>query len=256
MERTNSNEHIEIDIEKQLSRRVWIVDDVWGALKVVAGTSETSGSDVLGTPAPEQSSITVGDSFPVIGQKVSYNVIGLEPNTTYQLVWETFKGTWDINGNSFVGESYTPGVETLMSVTSNSKGVIDGSFRVPKGYGDIHQVGLVSSDGVVVAQGSVTVKPSVSIAKKVEPDGGFFTIHVEGLGYGAYSSAYEALYDNKLMGNITAVTTQGSATFQVRAEGVGEHQIEIAPCSIGSPYLNEQQSPYSWKPTAWLLVRR
>lgn len=219
-----------------------------GASKVAADTSASS-SDVLGTPAAEQSSITMASSYPVIGQQVSYNVTGLGPNTTFRLVWETFKGTWDVDGNTFVGESYTPGVETLMSVTSDANGVINGSFHVPKGYGDIHQVGLLNSSGQVVAQGSVTVKPSVSIEKKVEPEGRFFTIHVEGLGYGAYSSTYEALYDNKLMGNITGVTTNGAATFEVRAEGVGVHQIEIAPSSIGSPYLNEQQSPYSWKPS-------
>ncbi len=219
------------------------------AMQVAADTSSAGGSDVLGTPAAEQSSVSVSDAYPTVGETVKYKVLGLAPNATYQLLWETFKGTWNTDGNTFVGESYSTGVTTIARVTSDASGAVNASFVVPKGYGDIHQVGLLDGNGQVVAQGSVTVKPSVSIEKKVEPEGGFFTVHVDGIGYGAYSSAYEALYDNKLMGNITAVTTDGSATFQVRAEGVGAHQIEIVPCSIGSPYLNEQQSPYSWKPT-------
>jgi hypothetical protein len=48
------------------------------------------------------------------------------------------------------------------------------------------------------------------------------------------------------MGFISAVTTQGEATFRVRAEGVGAHVISIINSPVEGPYLNQQQSPYPW----------
>lgn len=214
-----------------------------------AGGSSPMGSDVLGQTVETPSVIDFSDTYPTIGQRVSYSASGLVPKQTYRVLWETFQGTWDVDGNTFIGESYTPAVTVLGTVTADANGEVHSVLQIPTGYGDIHQIGLADASGIVVAQGSVTIKPSVSVSRTQEPEGNFFTLRVQGIGYGAYSSAYEVLYDNHLMGNIAAVTTNGTAVFQVRAEGIGPHLIEIAPCSIGSPYLNEQQSPYSWKPT-------
>ncbi|KRW92941.1 hypothetical protein SD51_01350 [Alicyclobacillus tengchongensis] len=214
-----------------------------------AGGQSPMGSDVLGQTVATPSVIDVSNTYPTIGERVTYSASGLVPKQTYRVLWEAFQGTWDVDGNTFVGESYTPFVKVLGTVTADANGEVHGVLRVPTGYGDIHQIGLADASGIVAAQGSVTVKPSFTISRTRESEGSFFTIRVQGIGYGAYSSAYEVLYDNHLMGNIAAVTTNGTAVFQVRAEGIGSHLIEIAPCSIGSPYLNEQQSPYNWKPT-------
>lgn len=216
--------------------------------------TQTTSTNVLGNPALQQEKMTISDGYPTIGQSVTVSASGLPANQTFQLVWETFKGAWNLDGNTFIGESYTTGVVTMASTTSDANGNVTVTFKVPVGYGDIHQVGLVNTDGLVVSQGSVTVKPSVSMTTHSEPQGKFFDISMQGIGYGAYSADYQVLYDNKLTGNVSAVTTNGSATFQVRAEGVGAHQIEIDPSSIGFPYLNEQQSPYSWKPSFDLPV--
>lgn len=214
-----------------------------------AATTKSTTTNVLGNPAASQETLTFKVDYPTVGETVPFTASGLSANQSFKLVWETFKGTWDLNGNRFTGESYTPNVTTLSTVTSDANGDVNTSLIVPVGYGDTHQVGLLNAAGLVVAQGSVTVKPSVSIQKTTEAAGDFFNVTMKGIGYGAYSADWEALYDNKLTGNISAVTTDGTAVFQIRAEGVGQHFIEIDPASIGYPYLNEEQSPFSWKPS-------
>ncbi|WAH36804.1 hypothetical protein [Alicyclobacillus dauci] len=226
-----------------------LADSTTSTSAASASSSTDTTTNVLGDPATQQGTLTLSGKYAVIGQSVSLTASGLPANQTFHLVWETFKGTWDLNGNSFIGESYTPGVQTVASVSSDAAGNLKTSLKIPAGYGDIHQIGLVNADGQVVAQGDITIKPTATISKTTAADGQFLNIRVDGMGYGAYSSDYQVMYDNKLAGNISAVTTNGTANFQVRAEGGGQHHIDIVPASIGLPYLNEQQSPYSWKPS-------
>jgi hypothetical protein len=56
-------------------------------------------------------------------------------------------------------------------------------------------------------------------------------------------------YDNKYTGEISAVTTKGSAMFQIRAAGEpGKHIVQLNNSTAYAPgaYLNTQQSPQAY----------
>ena len=56
-------------------------------------------------------------------------------------------------------------------------------------------------------------------------------------------------YDNKYTGEISAVTTKGTAVFQIRAVGpTGKHIIQLNNSTATAPgaYLNTQQSPQDY----------
>jgi hypothetical protein len=161
----------------------------------------------------------------------------------------SYQGTWKTDKQKFVGAEYTLGKRTLGPVESDGSGTVSGSFRAPSGFGDAHMVGLVDAKGDVVAAGAVTLSPLATLRDKTEPQGQFFHIHVDGLGVGPYTSDYDVLYDNHLLGDVTAVSTGGVANFTVRAEGaVGKHTIQLISGSVeGQPYLNLAQSPFSFR---------
>jgi hypothetical protein len=57
------------------------------------------------------------------------------------------------------------------------------------------------------------------------------------------------LYDNRYSGFMSAVTTSGTARFNVPATGhIGLHILEILHTDFGSPYRNTQQSPVPDRP--------
>jgi hypothetical protein len=102
---------------------------------------------------------------------------------------------------------------------------------------------------LVDAEASITVQATCTVSKVSVPEGNFFDVHMDGLGYGAYTAEYEVLYDNHLTGYISGVTTNGSADVKVRAEGSGKHLLQVLGGGVDPvPYLNWQQSPYQWVP--------
>ncbi len=202
--------------------------------------------------AAASAQITVLTPYAAIGQTVRWTAKGLPPSQTLDVVWETAQGTWKINGQTLIGDTYTFGQSILGTLKSTASGTAAGSFVVPAGFGGVHNFGLTLTSGTPEASSSVTVTMTARISSTTEPDGGFFTLHVQGLGYGggynAYDAEYGILYDDHYMGFISGVTTEGAATFQVRAEGVGAHEISIINSPVEGPYLNQQQSPYPWFP--------
>ena len=69
------------------------------------------------------------------------------------------------------------------------------------------------------------------------------TIKVTGLGWKTYESTIAVRYDNQFTGILTAVTTRGTVTAQIRAAGpVGKHVLDFNHGAKSVPYLNNQQS--------------
>ena len=72
---------------------------------------------------------------------------------------------------------------------------------------------------------------------------------VKGLGWRGFEQFMGLRYDNKYSGEISAVTTKGTAVFQIRAAGgPGKHIIQLNNSTAYAPgaYLNTQQSPQAY----------
>ena len=222
-----------------------------------SGSTTTSSSS--STTAPNgQITVLTPNVYP--GDQIKWTATGLTPNATLDLDWQTVSGQWIVAGDN-LGTStekpatYTFGSKQLGTVATTASGTASGSFPVPAGFGGTHNFQLTDADGTVEAVGSVAEWPSATISSMTEPQGNFFHIQVLGLAYTPYTSDYGVLYDDHYMGFISAVTTQGTANFEVRAEGVGNHQISLRGAGVWGPYLNQEESPYPLNPRYYWNVK-
>ena len=210
---------------------------------------------VLGKVTSNPAELTIDKVYSQVGNSVQWSASGLAANTTLNLVWETYTGKWITQADHVIGPAYTIGNKTLMQVQTDAAGNASGQFKAPSGFGDTHMVGLVDNQGNVVAAGTVILSPVATMESTTKPEGQFFHIHIDGLGVGPYTSAYQVLYDNRLLGNVSGITTGGVADFAVRAEGgVGTHTLELLVAGLQTPYLNLAQSPYWYRPTYNFVV--
>ncbi len=211
----------------------------------------SSASSLWSRISSHPATISLSQSYPTVGQSEVLSAQGLTPGTRVALIWQTVTGHWKVNGSRFIGAQYQYGVKTLGHATANAQGEASVRFTVPSGFGGAHLVGLELSSGKMAGVSSVTIIPSVKLASSSVAEGGFFQFTMTGIGYSPYFAQYPVTYDNRLTGNVTAVNTDGTAHFSVRAEGVGPNEIQINNGVNGGPYLNEQQSPFPWQPTAF-----
>ncbi|MCY0899738.1 MAG: hypothetical protein OWU33_12545 [Firmicutes bacterium] len=229
-----------------------------GAAVVALGLLGWSGgtwaaSPPAGAPWPQMvaqpGTATISVPYPTVGQSEALTAQGLPKRTAVRLVWQTVQGQWQVDGPTFIGAAYRYGTTVLARAVTTAQGMMHVRFAVPQGFGGTHLLGLELGSGKMAAETSVTVIPSVTLTSSRVPEGGFFQFTMTGIGYQPYFALFPVTYDNHLTGNVTAVTTDGTAHFAVRAVGVGFHEIEINNGVMGGPYLNEQQSPFPFMPT-------
>ncbi len=194
-------------------------------------------------------SLSLSDAYPTVGQADTLIASGLPAGSNVAVLWQTVHGAWQVDGPTFIGAHYTYGVRVLTRAKTTPQGSLTLRFTIPSGYGGQHLLGVELPAGRLAAVTSATVIPSLKLAASRVPEGGFFEFTMRGVGYQPYFSQFPVTYDNRLTGNVTAVSTQGTAHFAVRAEGVGPHQIVIYNGTEGAPYLNIQQSPFAFMPT-------
>jgi hypothetical protein len=104
-------------------------------------------------------------------------------------------------------------------------------------------------DGQDVARGGFRILRSASIAPLEGPVGTPITVTVKGLGWRGFEQFMALRYDNRYAGEMSAVTTRGSTSFQIRAAGpAGKHIIQLNNSTATAPgaYLNTQQSPQEY----------
>jgi hypothetical protein len=236
--------------------RPWVTAAAMVALSVfaLAGYSLPVAASGGSADSSAQGQITVLTPTVSPGQVIRWTASGLPRNQTLQLLWQTSSGSWKVDGGSLIGDQYTSGEEQIGTVRTSASGTASGSFPVPAGFGGERAFGLATPGGTVIADASLIESISASIAQTTEPQGGFFDLQVKGLGSNGYFKEYTVVYDNHYMGFISGVTTNGTANFQVRAEGVGPHVIGLITGSVEGPYLNAQQSPYPATVDYWFPV--
>ena len=181
----------------------------------------------------------VGTSFTVSGE-------GLPAGKEVQFVWATWDGTYATkvaaNDARFEERKFEAKRVPMKTVVASDQGQVSVALTAPEDYGEIHDIYAVV-DGIDVGKGGFRVVRNATISPTSGPVGTPITITVKGIATGAYVNTMAVMYDNTYTGFVSAVTTRGSATFQIRASGpMGPHLIKLMPASPGVPFLNVQQS--------------
>ena len=169
---------------------------------------------------------------------------GFSPGEAVELTWQKVTGSWDVTtSGEFLGANYTPSFVPVASAVASPTGSLATSFRVPAGFGFTHDV-LATNAGQTVGQAEFKVSMSASISPLSGPVGTPIHIRLSGIGFAEYHQDWNLLYDERLTGWISAVTTQGTANVTIPATGTpGVHELGIYPGSDREPYLNTQQAP-------------
>lgn len=181
----------------------------------------------------------VGDSFTIVAPD-------LPQGQTMEFQWVTWDGGYDTqavaNSVQFQERTFKQNRISLGRAQSDAQGWVSATFTVPEDFGEVHDIyGVV--DGMDVARGGFRIFRNSAISPAEGPLGTPITITVNGLGWKPFESTASVRYDNGYTGFVSAVTTKGSATFQIRAAGaVGPHIIQLTAASPGVPFLNNQQS--------------
>jgi hypothetical protein len=187
----------------------------------------------------EPSNGAVGASFTINGD-------GFAPGKSVDFMWLTAEGSYTLVAGAENIEFHEKKFEdkrlSLGKATVDAQGKVSGVFKVPEDYGEVHDIFAVV-DGIELGKGGYRIMRNVSINPTSGPIGTPITFKVTGLGWKAYESTLLIRYDNNPTGMVTAVTTKGSATFQVRAAGKrGKHVIDVNLGARAMAFLNNQQS--------------
>ena len=136
----------------------------------------------------------------------------------------------------------------LSNATVDGQGRVNVKLTAPEDFGEVHDIYAVI-DGQDAARGGFRILRSATIAPTEGPVGTPITVTVKGMSWRGFEQFMALRYDNKYTGEISAVSTQGSAAFQIRAAGpVGKHIVQLNNSTAYAPgaYLNTQQSPQAY----------
>jgi hypothetical protein len=208
-------------------------------------------SKPTGTPAPlrllkvEPVKGYVGDTFTVKGD-------GFTPGKNVVLFWGTASAAYLtkvlVDNLEYHERKYEETRVRLGSATADAQGRISASFVAPEDFGEVHDLHAVV-DGKDVGRGGFRILRSATITPIEGPVGTPITVTVKGLSWRGFEQFMALRYDNKYTGEMSAVTTKGTAVFQIRAAGPpGKHIIQLNNSTAYAPgaYLNTQQSPQDY----------
>src|SRR5262244_3515402 len=187
----------------------------------------------------------VGDSFTVSGD-------GLIPGKNIDLFWSTVDAAYVTkvmaDNVEYHERRYDEKRVRLGSAAVDANGRFRVSFVAPEDFGELHDIYAVV-DGQDAARGGFRILRSATITPTEGPVGMPITITVKGLSWRGFEHFMVLRYDNKYTGEISGVTTNGTAVFQIRAAGpTGKHIIQLNNSTATAPgaYLNTQQSPQDY----------
>jgi hypothetical protein len=186
-----------------------------------------------------------GDSFTVSGE-------GLAAGKSVDLFWSSAEAAYRTkvmaDNIEYHERSYEEKRTRLGSAIVDAHGKFTAAIIVPEDFGEDHDLYAVL-EGQDVARGGFRILRSASITPSEGSVGTPITITVKGLGWRGFEQFMALRYDNKYTGELSAVTTRGTAVFQIRAAGPpGKHIIQLNNSTAYAPgaYLNTQQSPQAY----------
>ena len=187
----------------------------------------------------------VGDSF-------SINADGLPPGKKVEFFWITVDAAYltkVLTDNiEYHERKYDEKRVSLGSAMIDAQGRVNAKFSALEDFGEVHDIFAVV-DGQDAARGGFRILRSASITPSEGPLGTPITVTVKGIGWQGFEQFMALRYDNKYSGEISAVTTKGTAVFQFRAAGGrGKHIVQLNNSTAYAPgaYLNTQQSPQAY----------
>ncbi len=180
---------------------------------------------------------------------------GYSPGAEVTLVWTTGNASWVVSGNppEVTGVNVTAVLLPLGTAQADASGSFSVSVAVPVDYGGSKVIETFSDNGTALDGKAVyTLEPSFQVSSTSGAAGSPVTINASGLGYGLYSTNYHLLWDNKFVGYMTGITSEGQANFTFYATGeVGTHYIDIFEGYPGPAYLNPEQNPPGASSSTW-----
>jgi hypothetical protein len=187
----------------------------------------------------------VGDPFTLTGE-------GFPAGATVEVFWSTVEPGYITNvltdNLEYHERKYDEKRVVLGRAPADAQGRINAKFTAPEDFGEVHDIFAVV-EGRDSARGGFRILRSARIGPNAGPVGTPITVTVTGIGWRGFEQLMALRYDNKYTGEISAVTTKGSAVFQIRAAGEpGKHIIQLNNSTAYAPgaYLNSQQSPQSY----------
>lgn len=174
---------------------------------------------------------------------------GFPPEQELDLVWRTVKGRWNVTVAEYHGREFLPTGYRIATVKSDRAGRISARFIAPEDFGFMHDI-VVQQGNRLLTQTAFNLEMTARIVgATLGPIGTPIQVEVQGIGWRELEGSWVLLYDNKYTGFMSAITTSGTARFNVPASGhVGLHILEILHTDFGSPYRNTQQSPVPDRP--------
>ncbi|MEO6164498.1 MAG: hypothetical protein ABIP88_10195 [Candidatus Binatia bacterium] len=186
-----------------------------------------------------------GDSFTIASE-------GLPAGKKVEFFWTTVDARYVtkvlVDNIEYHERNYNEKRVPLSSAMVDGHGRVSVKLTAPEDFGEVHDIYAVI-DGRDTARGGFRILRSATIAPTEGPVGTPITVTVKGMGWRGFEQFMGLRYDNKYSGEISAVTTQGTAVFQIRAAGgPGKHIIQLNNSTAYSPgaYLNTQQSPQAY----------
>jgi hypothetical protein len=187
----------------------------------------------------------VGDTFTVTGD-------GLTPGKNVEFLWATASAAYLtkvlVDNLEYHERKYEETRVRLGSAKADAQGRVNAVFIAPEDFGEVHELYAVV-DGQDVGRGGFRILRSATITPTEGPVGTPITVTIKGLSWRGFEQFMALRYDNKYAGEMSAVTTKGSAVFQIRAAGPpGKHVIQLNNSTAYAPgaYLNTQQSPQDY----------
>ena len=187
----------------------------------------------------------VGDSF-------SINADGLPAGKRVEFFWNTVDATYltkVLTDNvEYHERKYDEKRVSLGNAVIDAQGRVNAKFSAPEDFGEVHDIFAVI-DGQDAARGGFRILRAATMTPTEGPVGTPITLTVKGMGWQGFEQFMALRYDNKYSGEISAVTTTGTAVFQIRAAGgPGKHIIQLNNSTAYAPgaYLNTQQSPQAY----------
>ncbi|MDO8532240.1 MAG: hypothetical protein Q7T26_08755 [Dehalococcoidia bacterium] len=187
-----------------------------------------------------------------MGTAITMTAEGLTPGQDVEFQWATANGSFAIKTDAgavkYEQRVFKPRRIPLGRATVDAQGKATATFAAPDDFGEVHEIYAVAA-GQDVAQGGFRTLRYATISPTEGPVGTPITITVTGMGWKPFEHSMGVLYDNKYGGYMSAVTTGGKAVFQIRAAGPpGQHTIRLHSAGKSIPYINIQQSPFSYLP--------
>ncbi|MFB6134619.1 MAG: hypothetical protein ABEJ55_06490 [Halanaeroarchaeum sp.] len=197
-------------------------------------------------PSPEDAagSLSLSATRGHVGDTIGLEGTGLPADETVELVWHTYEGGWELDKqHEVIGPQFEPAAETVATVSTTDEGTLNDTWRVPEDYGGRHFLEVTDGDRTLAAA-PYEVVPRFELEAQAVPMGETFTVTGYGLGPDPATNNYQVTWDNGMVGYMTGVINDGTATAEVRAVGpTGKHTMSVWRSHRGRPFLQTETQP-------------